>query len=143
MELTLSYICVLIGISGIIWAIIQISRGIDSEEWPRIDAEITDMHICDPPGEWSNEFVDIRYTYSYMSIPYKGTKLKYGKTRIRKREIGKFINKHRRGSTIQISVDPQHHSRSVIDPGLANDIYFYVGFFTVIAFVGIATIVLK
>ena len=127
---------IIIGIFGIVKSIIDISRALDSDEWPRVDCIILESEVetrinQNETGMSIFYIPQIRYQYKYGDPMFIGNKIQYGHLNFisLKTDADIIVKSFKKGQQSQVSVNPNNPKVSVLLPGLALHVYLYLFFY--------------
>ncbi len=132
----ISLLFAIIGLLGIIWCLVIISRSIDSERWPRIDCTILDSGVQQVVGEFQEYRAIIRYSYTVNGVAYEGNTVRLGRSSIWKSAADTLAKRYPKGSVARLSIDPNNPQRSVLVPGVSPSIYLLLVVFTGFLLIG-------
>ena len=117
---------------GIIWSLVLLWWAMRSQNWDRINCEITESRVEIRHVKNTRYISIIKYKYTVNGLPYQGDNLKYGGTWSLKSTSYSYCDKYPAGKTVKLCVDPSNPKRSVLEPGASLRSYLFV--ITAIAF---------
>jgi hypothetical protein len=129
------------GFSGLIWCLIVLSRSIDSENWIRVDCQITESTVEEIIGEGTEYRAVVQYRYSIDGRSYKGDTVRFGRQTSGKTYAYTICKKYPKGSMKRVSIDAENPQNSVLIPGISPSIYWTVIISIIFLAVGIGTII--
>jgi len=133
----------LVGLGGIVVCVVSISRAIDSEQWMHVNGEILDSRVEYRGGKTPTYEPVINYKYTVEGVTYEGSRVRFGGTSGSKSAATEISNKFHGGRIVTVSVDPNDHSKSVLQPGLFYKIFFPLVIFMILFGIGLSLVVTK
>jgi len=110
----------LVGLSGLIWSLINLWLSLRCKFWKIVDGEIKDS--CTDARRsgrslFKSYYPIISYTYNVNGVAFEGNRIRYGSTGGSKSEAHDYFEKYPAGKKVKISIDPNNYGRSVLEPG--------------------------
>jgi len=124
----------------VVQSIMSLLRGIDSEDWPKVQGEILDSRVDDSyNGEGTAYVPVVHYRFLYDGVSYVSKNIKVGSTFSSSlRSVAKETSeKFHAGRIVTVFVCSKNPSKSVLFPGFSKTLYFTSALGTVFFAVGV------
>ncbi len=135
-EMTIYLAFVTLGTAGLVCALRELCRALDSRHWPLQEAEIVQSGVrAYRGGHLGTTFgPNVRYKYEREGVVYEGTRIMFsglGLSTFSRHEVEQFLAPLAKGTRILVRVSPRNPRISVIEPGVDRrlDLSFFVSTF--------------
>ena len=98
----------------------ELLRGLNSEEWPRIKAEVLESRLSAEPGESSRLYAPlVRYRYRVGPADYESDRVAFGGPfqASWRGPAQKVVDRYHAGQRVMIAVSPTDPRVAVLEPG--------------------------
>jgi len=119
----LGWFLLAVGSVTLLLTLYTLAWAVQSRSWSKVPAEVFQTAVRRDYGPLICSYLALRYRYTWNGCCWEGDRIRFGsRTFMREAEAREFASRFPVGSSVEVFCDPRNPKRSVIYPGVADDL---------------------